>query len=328
MAKLLRLLLDLFATFANVALWWCLYLMEEPLRECSQVSMPDGCLISWQADGCQWSADYLWRAMGWISRADVILLAVMLAYTVAIACGRFCRFSATRRYSRAFVHDAPAAMQHSTLTEVSAIAAENSRSHVASVVAAGLVAFASASPHLTDAEAIGAANRAFHRSRKRVAADLRRGAGTLTSIASCAPFIGLLGTVFGIMNAFNIPGDRSSALAIVARYLAEALLTTAIGLFVAIPATWCRNYIFVRTEIFDSEMSNAAFEMVTYLNTHCQWRNQSDLLSARTRHYVSVLDDTSGARSWEIPNDQQRGLLLALCFCTFIFVLGVLMWFW
>jgi biopolymer transport protein ExbB/biopolymer transport protein TolQ len=79
---------------------------------------------------------------------------------------------------------------------VTKIAKRNRHSHVATLVAAGLVAFASAPPHVTDGEAIHTAERAFQRRRQIFAAELRLGLGTLTTIASTAPFIGLLGTVF------------------------------------------------------------------------------------------------------------------------------------
>ena len=162
---------------------------------------------------------------------------------------------------------------------------------MATVVAAGLTAYAAAPSQFTDAEAIETAERAFQRSRKFLAADLKLGLGTLATIASSAPFIGLLGTVSGIVNAFRGIGmAKAVAIAMVMSSLAEALVTTAMGLFVAVPAVWCRNYLRSRIEAFESEMSNAALEAVTYLKAHRQWRNRPEHLATdETRLFSSAL---------------------------------------
>jgi biopolymer transport protein ExbB/TolQ len=238
--------------------------------------MLDACLNSWQANGCGWGIGYLWRSMGWLSRVDVGLLALMLGNTIVIICHRFYGHSAARRQSCTFVRDAAAALRDGKFDNVISIAARNSRSHVGTVIAAGLTAFASAPPEFTDIEAIDVAQRAFQRNRKMFAADLKLGIGTLSSIASSAPFIGLLGTVFGMMNAFGgFSMAKSAVIALIASSLAEALVTIVMGLAVAIPAVWCRNYLCSRVEVFESEMSNAALEAVTYLIAHRRWREQA-----------------------------------------------------
>jgi biopolymer transport protein ExbB/TolQ len=282
--------------------------------------MPDLCLISSAGGGCQATLGDLWRSMGWLMRADVTLLAAMLASLVSIACKRLYRFAAARRQSRLFVRDVASALEKGNLNEAITVATQHSNGHVASVVAAGLTAFVEAPPPLTDAEAIGLAERAFHRRHRTLAAGLKSGAGTLTSIALVSPFIGLIGTVFGIMGAFVGGGDRSSGLSYVAGSLAEALVSTAFGLLVAIPAVWCRNYVLSTVEILESEMSNAALETITYCHSHCHRRHTSHPVRRKTR-YGSVLDDISGSRSWEIPYDRPRGLLLLIHFYTFLFVL-------
>jgi len=283
--------------------------------------MPDLCLISAAGGECQVTVGNLWRSMGWIMRGDVILLVVMLAYVAAIACSRFYRFAVTRRRSRLFVRDVASAMQSGDLKQAIDIATQHSRGHVASIAAAGLISFVDAGPQLTDAEAVGAAERAFQRRHQRLAADLRRGVGTLTSVALLAPLVGLAGTVFGIMNAFVGGGDRSSGLSYVAGGLAEALVTTALGLLVAIPAAWCRNYILVSVETFETEMSNSALETLTYCESHCHLRQLFERPVARKPRRRSFQDYISRTRSWEVPYDRPRGLLLLVSFYTLIFVL-------
>lgn len=256
--------------------------------------------------------------MDWFGHAAVSLLALMLADTVVIVAARLARYSRARRQSSTFVRDAAAALRDGRFDEVIAIAARNSLSHVATVVAAGLAAFASAPPEFADAEAIEGAEQAFQRSRKMLAAGLKQGLRTLSTIASSAPFIGLLGTVFGIMNAFRGTAmEAATGRAFVALYCADGLATTAMGLLVAVPAVWCRNYLFRRMEVFESEMSNAALEAVTYLNAHRQWRNQPGHSAPEATSLVFITPRPLTARHWEVPYDHQRALLMAMWGCAF-----------
>jgi biopolymer transport protein ExbB/TolQ len=87
----------------------------------------------------------------------------------------------------------------------------------------------------------------------------------LATIGSTAPFVGLFGTVLGIIHAFQgISAQKSTGLGAVAGGIAEALVTTAIGLFVAIPAVWLYNYFTNKIEGFDVEMDNSSSELVDY----------------------------------------------------------------
>jgi biopolymer transport protein ExbB/biopolymer transport protein TolQ len=94
---------------------------------------------------------------------------------------------------------------------------------------------------------------------------LKRGLGSLATIGSTAPFVGLLGTVVGIINAFQgISTNKATGLGAVAGGISEALVTTAIGLLVAIPAVWMFNYFTNRVEAFDVEMDNSSSELIDY----------------------------------------------------------------
>jgi biopolymer transport protein ExbB/TolQ len=280
--------------------------------------MLESCLNSLHAEGCGWDIGYLWRSMGWLSRGDLLLLGLMLANTIAIICYRAYCHRAARMQSRAFVRDSAATLRDGRLDEVISIAMRNRRSHVAAVVAAGLAAFCAAPPHFTDAEAIDASQRAFRRKRKVFAADLKLGIGTPSTIASSAPFIGLFGTVLRISDAFvGIGASKSAAMAFIALSLAEALVTAAMGIAVAIPAVWCRNYLLDRVEAMESEMSNATLEAVTYLHAHCDFRRRPERFVAGTTDLIFRVSPDWAARSWEIRYDRQRPLLLAMWGCMF-----------
>ena len=119
--------------------------------------------------------------------------------------------------------------------------------------------------HLISGEEVEASKRALERTEAIVHAELKRGLGGLATIGSTAPFVGLLGTVVGIINAFKgIQSEKATGLAAVAGGISEALVTTAIGLFVAIPAVMMFNYLTGRVEAFDVEMDNSSSELIDY----------------------------------------------------------------
>jgi biopolymer transport protein ExbB/biopolymer transport protein TolQ len=114
-------------------------------------------------------------------------------------------------------------------------------------------------------EEIEASKRALDRAQAIVHAELKRGVSGLATIGSTAPFVGLFGTVLGIINAFRgISTEKSTGLGAVAGGISEALVTTAIGLFVAIPAVWMYNYFTNKIEAFDVEMGNSSSELIDY----------------------------------------------------------------
>jgi biopolymer transport protein ExbB/biopolymer transport protein TolQ len=262
-----------------------------------------------------WNLSELWRSIDRLNQADFMLLSFMLANTGAILCFRLYRYSAARRESRAFIRDAASPLSKGKFDEVISIAARNRRSHVANIVAEVLAAYASAPPGFSNTEAIALAQRAFQRRSKLLAAHLKCGLNTFVTIAASAPFIGFLGTINGILGCFvGGSGNRYTALARVASQLAEALLPGAMGIVVSILAVWCFYYVRSRFKVHETEMSNAKLEAVTCLTAHPQWRGQFEHSSATTR--IFAVGDASAGRSWEVPYDRQRPLLLAFWCCA------------
>jgi biopolymer transport protein ExbB len=146
------------------------------------------------------------------------------------------------------------------------IADRYKKSHLAKVVVAGLQEFqAHQISSEIPGEEIEASKRALERAEAIVHAELKRGVSGLATIGSTAPFVGLFGTVVGIINAFkSIETSKSTGLGAVAGGISEALVTTAIGLFVAIPAVWMFNYFTGKIEAFDVEMGNSSSELIDY----------------------------------------------------------------
>ncbi len=208
----------------------------------------------------------MWRAMGWPARSVVILMFIMSAWSIGVMIDRWIAFRAARKQSRFFAPAVAGALKDGKIDEAIAIAEQNKRSHLAKVVTAGLQEFQAhqASTEISG-ETIEASKRALERAAAIVHAELKRGVSSLATIGSTAPFVGLFGTVLGIINAFHgISTAKSTGLAAVAGGISEALVTTAIGLFVAVPAVWMFNYFTSKIEAFDVEMDNSSSELIDY----------------------------------------------------------------
>ena len=216
----------------------------------------------------------LWKNMGNLARSVVILLFVMSIWSLAVMIDRYLYFSAARKQSREFAPKVAGALKDGKLDEAIKVADRNKKSHLAEVVTAGLQEFRSygSGGAITD-EQIESSKRALERSEAIVHAKLKRGLGGLATIGSTAPFIGLFGTVVGILNAFQqIATQKTAGIGAIAGGISEALVTTAFGLIVAIPAVMTFNYFTNAVESFDVEMDNSSSELVDYFIKQSQRR--------------------------------------------------------
>jgi len=226
---------------------WSLYLLQE-------------------GEAIGWDPRSLWGQMGTLARIVVVGLFIMSAYSIGVMIDRLMAYSAARKQSRAFAPAVAGALREGKLDEAVKIADRYKKSHLAKVVVAGLQEF-QAHQISTEipGEEIDASRRALERAEAIVHAELKRGVSGLATIGSTAPFVGLFGTVVGIINAFKgISNNKSTGLGAVAGGISEALVTTAIGLFVAIPAVWMFNFFTGKIEAFDVEMGNSSSELIDY----------------------------------------------------------------
>jgi biopolymer transport protein ExbB/biopolymer transport protein TolQ len=207
----------------------------------------------------------MWRAMGFAAKAVVIILFVMSAWSIGVMIDRWLAFSAARKQSRTFAPLVAGALREGKIDEAVRIAERHKKSHLAKVVTAGLQEFNAHQSTAISGEEIEASRRALERASAIVHAELKRGLSGLATIGSTAPFVGLFGTVVGIINAFKgIASSQATGLAAVAGGISEALVATAIGLFVAIPAVWMFNVFTSKVEAFDVEMDNSSSELIDY----------------------------------------------------------------
>lgn len=208
----------------------------------------------------------MWRNMSWSARSIVIVLFIMSVMSIAVMVDRYLVYSAAKKQSRIFAPKVAGALKQGRLDEAIKVAEVNRKSHLAKVVSAGLGEFqAHQGSSEVSGDEIEASQRALARAQAIEHAELKRGLGSLATIGATAPFVGLLGTVLGIIHAFaSMSSEKTTGLTAVAGGISEALVTTAVGLFVAIPAVWAYNYFSGKIEAFDIEMDNSGSELVDY----------------------------------------------------------------
>jgi biopolymer transport protein ExbB/biopolymer transport protein TolQ len=208
----------------------------------------------------------MWSSMTWLGKSVVVVLFIMSCWSIGVMIDRVLAFNAARKQSRQFAPAVAGALRDGKLEEAIKIADRYKKSHLAKVVVAGLQEFrAHQTSNDISGEEIEASKRALDRAEAIVHAELKRGVSALATIGSTGPFVGLFGTVVGIINAFRgIASEKSAGLGAVSAGIAEALVTTALGLFVAVPAVWMFNYFTNKLEAFDTEMGNSSSELIDY----------------------------------------------------------------
>jgi biopolymer transport protein ExbB len=208
----------------------------------------------------------MWTQMGFTAKAVVVLLALMSAWSIGVMIDRYIAFSQARKQSREFAPAVAGCLKEGKIEEAISVAEQNKRSHLAKVVEAGLQEFrAHGVSHELAGEQIESSRRACERAEAIVNAELKRGLSGLATIGATAPFVGLFGTTVGIINAFQgMSSEKTAGLSAVAGGISEALVTTAFGLFVAVPAVWAYNWFTNKVEAFGIEMTNSSSELIDY----------------------------------------------------------------
>jgi biopolymer transport protein ExbB/biopolymer transport protein TolQ len=208
----------------------------------------------------------LWNNMGYVAKGVVIVLALMSIWTVKVTIDRFLLYRKARKESIDFLPLATQCLKNNKLREAVELAKKYRRSHLSRVIAAGLQEMQSESEDGVEGGLmLDAVRRAMDREMILVSTELKKGISSLATIGTTAPFIGLFGTVYGIIHAFeSMATSGSGGLASVSAGIAEALVTTAFGLFVAIPAVWIFNIFTGRVDYFVLEMNNSSSEMIDF----------------------------------------------------------------
>ena len=196
----------------------------------------------------------------------IITLLLQSVYMIAVGIERFLTYSKAKAQSRQYAPKVAQALKGSNIDEAINIGDKYKDSHLAMVVSSGLKEFAAHEGN-TDisADEMEASKRALDRAIAVKTAELKRGLSGLATVGSTAPFVGLFGTVVGIIGAFQaLKSNESAGIGAVGGAISEALIATAFGILVAIPAVWLFNYFSSKVTSFSVEMENSASELVDY----------------------------------------------------------------
>ena len=204
--------------------------------------------------------------IGFVGLCVMGFLLALSIYSVAVILDKYRRFRAASQESTQFLAALGRCLREGKLRDAAGAAQFHERSHVARVVSAGINELLDSRGQDRGAQ-IELVSRALDRSTTVTLAEMKRGLGGLATIGSTAPFIGLFGTVVGIINAFEgIAATGSGGIAAVSGGIAEALIATALGILVAIPAVMAFNHFTGKLERFQVEMNASSTEFVDFLS--------------------------------------------------------------
>ena len=216
----------------------------------------------------------LWQQTSVPGKAVIVILALMGIYMIAVSVERYLVFTKARSRSLEFVFSLQQKLRDRDIKGALSLSQLKPQSPIALVIEAalkeyteGLVALKTHGPEdLGDFDILDAVNRSLDRVKEREVADLKKGLGGLATIASAAPFVGLFGTVIGIINVFaTMKANGAGGIAAVAGGIGEALVTTAFGLLVAIPAVAIFNYFTNAIDAFVVDMNETSSELISYM---------------------------------------------------------------
>ena len=209
----------------------------------------------------------LWNQMGWFAKGVVFVMVIMSVYSLTIMVQKWWSLRKAQKETIKFAPEFSQFLEEDNLTEAIRLAESYKTSHVAIVLGGAL---SEIKPLIADGSVtvsdINSAERAVERNMLMEITSLKRGLAVLATTGSTAPFVGLLGTTMGIVNAFTgMAATGSGGLAAIGAGIAEALITTAFGLLVAIPAVWAYNYFTTKIDNLTAEMTYVSKEMIDYL---------------------------------------------------------------
>jgi biopolymer transport protein ExbB/TolQ len=205
----------------------------------------------------------LWAHTGTPVRLVILVMLVMAVWCLWVTIDRLLFLGKGRKQSRLLAEAVGAPLGQGDAAAALAIAQreEFKASYLGHLLAAGLREFEARPDRL----GIDSAQRAIERASISEGADLRRGLNILATTGATAPFVGLVGTIFGIINAFSGMAEAGGGgLGAVSAGIAEALVTTAIGITVAIMGVWMFNYFTARIDAITNDMTGSMQEFLDW----------------------------------------------------------------
>ncbi len=206
----------------------------------------------------------LWNSMGMLAKGVVILMVLMSIYSIWVMVERYIVFQRAKNQSLKLLGALSNVLTRGDYQQAIDVTKKFKDSHLAKVISAGLLEFEAARRDKRTADPempVEAARQGMDRTAMITVAELKENLGVLATIGATAPFVGLFGTVVGIINAFSKMATSGGAF----------------GLFVAIPAVWAYNYFQNRIDRFTVEMSNSGSEMSIYFMKEASGNEKSSV---------------------------------------------------
>jgi len=210
---------------------------------------------------------HLWAGMALPVRIIVIVLSVQAAACIAVTIDRLALIFQSQRKSRKFASAVGGLFKSGDKNAVFALMKESRGAHLAEYLETGLKTFVDrrAGGH-DEQRAAEFSLRALDRKAEVMSGNLNRGMNILASTGSTAPFIGLLGTVLGILNCFKLVSQEGSGgMSTIGVPISEALIVTGMGLVVAIPSVLLFNFLSAKIATYESGLGNAGKELIDQL---------------------------------------------------------------
>ena len=209
----------------------------------------------------------MWNSMQSAAKGIVFTMLIMSVYSLTVMVTKWWSLRKAQKETIKFAPEFSQFLEEDNLTEAIKLAESYKKSHVALVLGGAL---GEVKPLIQDGSVtvsdINSAERAVERNMLLEITNLKRGLAVLATVGATAPFVGLLGTTIGIINAFQgMSKSGSGGLAAIGGGISEALATTALGLLVAIPAVWAYNYFQTKIDNLTVEMTYVSKEMIDYL---------------------------------------------------------------
>ena len=210
----------------------------------------------------------MWNQMAAVAKTVAIILIALSIVTLYMLIERMMTFSRAKNKSKEVAPKLSDLLKKGNVNDAMTLSTKKDYkgSHLARVTAGGIREYLEAKEARLDTdELIASAERGSERSQVLFDQELRKGLPILATIATSSPFIGLFGTIFGIINAFRgMALTGSGGIGAVASGIAEALVTTAFGIGVAVLSLWVYNFLNSKIEVFGAEMSNTSSQLIDF----------------------------------------------------------------
>jgi len=210
----------------------------------------------------------LWAHMGLGARLITVTMLAMSVASIVVVVERITVLSRSRRQSLAYAARLASVLEAGDVDRAAAELSDERGGHLGRVLQAALRTYRTC-PKSDEDFTFESVARVLERQAQREVHDMKRGVAVLANVASMAPFVGLLGTVLGIVNAFgSMAKSGAGGLANVSEGISEALVTTALGLLVAIPSIGAYNGMVAWIEARAVDISEASNELLDLLAHH------------------------------------------------------------